>query len=137
VLRALLVTHGDLGQALLATAQGIVGVPVDGIEVLSNRDLSREALAQQVDGRLAAWGGAEGVVLTDLFGGSCTQAVLGGGPARPGVGVVCGVNLPMLVDFLVNRGKYGAAEMAARLTDKGRAGVRLVARPADAPGAGE
>jgi mannose PTS system EIIA component len=136
VLRALLVTHGDLGRALLATAQGIVGVPAADIEVLSNLELSREALARLVEERLAAWGGAEGVVLTDLFGGSCTQAVLSGAPARPGIGVVCGVNLPMLVDFLVNRGKYGAAEMAVRLTDKGRAGVRLLSRPADAPEGG-
>jgi PTS system mannose-specific IIA component len=125
MLRALLVTHGELGQAMLATAQGIV-------EVLSNRDLSREALARLVEERLAAWGGAEGVVLTDLFGGSCTQAVLGAGVARPGTGVVCGLNLPMLVDFLVNRGKYRGAEMAARLTDKGRAGVRLLSRSPDA-----
>jgi mannose/fructose-specific phosphotransferase system component IIA len=136
MLRALLVTHGELGRALLATAQGIVGVPAEDIEVLSNRELSREALARLVDERLAAWGGAEGVVLTDLFGGSCTQAVLGSGPPRPGVGVVCGVNLPMLVDFLVNRGKYGGAEMAARLIDKGRAGVRLLSRCGDAPEGG-
>jgi mannose/fructose-specific phosphotransferase system component IIA len=136
MLRALLVTHGDLGPALVATACDIVGVPAEGVEVLGNRDLSREALARAVDERLAAWGGAEGVVLTDLFGGSCTQAVLSGGASRPGIGLVCGVNLPMLVDFLVNRGKYGAAEMAARLTDKGRAGVRLLSRPADAPEGG-
>jgi mannose/fructose-specific phosphotransferase system component IIA len=136
MLRALLVTHGDLGPALVATAADIVGVPAAGVEVLSNRDLSREALARAVEERLAAWGGAEGVVLTDLFGGSCTQAALGGGEARPGIGVVCGVNLPMLVDFLVNRGRYGAAEMAARLTDKGRAGVRLLSRSPEPPEGG-
>jgi mannose/fructose-specific phosphotransferase system component IIA len=73
------------------------------------------------------------VVLTDLFGGSCSQAVLAGLAERRGVAVVCGANLPMIVDFLVNRGRYGAAEMGARLTDKGRAGVRLLAVPPAPP----
>jgi mannose/fructose-specific phosphotransferase system component IIA len=45
------------------------------------------------------------------------------------VAVVSGVSLPMVVDFLANRGRYGPAEMAARLTDKGRSGVRLVLLP--------
>jgi mannose/fructose-specific phosphotransferase system component IIA len=43
--------------------------------------------------------------------------------------VITGINLPMLVDFLVNRGTYSAAEMAARLIEKGRAGVRLLELP--------
>ncbi len=128
MLRALLVTHGDLGRALLATAQGIAGAASE-VEVLSNEGQSLESLTRLVEARLAGWGAEEGVVLTDLFGGSTSQAVLLHAGGHRGVAVVCGVNLPMLVDFLVNRGRYGAAEMAARLTDKGRAGVRLLALP--------
>jgi hypothetical protein len=40
----------------------------------------------------------------------------------------------MLVDFLVNRGSFSAADMAARLIEKGRAGVRLLENPGAAKG---
>ncbi len=134
MLRALLVTHGDLGRELLTTAQGIVGA-ADGGEVLSNRAESRDSLAQRVAEQVAAWGGAEGVVMADLFGGSCAQAVVSALPGHAEVAVVCGVNLAMLVDFLVNRGRYRAAEMGARLVDKGRAGVRQLTAPQREAGA--
>jgi mannose/fructose-specific phosphotransferase system component IIA len=135
VLRFLLVTHGDLGRALLATAQGIAGAAAPAeVEVVSNAGQSLDALTAQVAACLTAWGGAEGVVLTDLFGGSTTQAAVAGARGLAGVAVVSGVSLPMVVDFLANRARYGPAEMAARLTDKGRAGVRLVLLP---PGTAE
>jgi mannose/fructose-specific phosphotransferase system component IIA len=130
MLRALLITHGDLGAALLTTAAGIVG-PAPGVEAISNRDQSREGLARLIEAKIAGWNGEEGLVLTDIHGGSCAQAAMSGALAGRGAPVITGVNLPMLVDFLVNRGSYTAAEMAARLIDKGRAGVRLL----DSPGA--
>ena len=49
------------------------------------------------------------LVLTDIHGGSCAQAALSGAVAGHGAPVITGVNLPMLVDFLVNRGSYSAA----------------------------
>jgi len=128
MLRGLLVTHGDLGASLLATACGIVGA-APGVEALSNHGQSREGLTKLVDEALTAWGEEPGIVLTDIHGGSCAQAALSGAIGRRGTPVVTGVNLPMLVDFLVNRGAYSAPDMAARLVEKGRAGVRL----ADAP----
>jgi mannose PTS system EIIA component len=133
MLRALLITHGDLGASLLQTACGIVG-PAPGVEAISNRDQSREGLARLIEARLAAWNGEEGVVLTDIHGGSCAQAALTGALAGRGAPVITGVNLPMLVDFLVNRGSLTAAEMAARLIEKGRAGVRLLETKGTAKG---
>lgn len=133
MLRALLITHGDLGESLLQTATGIVG-PAPGVEAISNRDQSREGLTRVIEARLAAWNGEEGLVLTDIHGGSCAQAAMSGALVGRGAPVITGVNLPMLVDFLVNRGSYTAAEMAARLIEKGRAGVRLLEKPGAAKG---
>ena len=130
MLRGLLITHGDLGASLLETAIGIVG-PAPGVEAISNRGQSREGLTRLIEARLAAWNGEEGVVLTDIHGGSCAQAAMSGALAGRGAPVITGVNLPMLVDFLVNRGTYAGVEMAARLVEKGKAGVRLL----DSPGA--
>jgi mannose/fructose-specific phosphotransferase system component IIA len=118
-----MVTHGDLGRSLRATAETIVG-PVSELEVISNLGLSRESLCEAVEECLGRWGDDEGVVLTDIPGGSCTQAALLRARSHPAVCVVTGLNLPMLVDFLVNRGKYNAHDMAARLELKGKAAVR-------------
>ena len=128
MLRALLITHGELGAALLETAMGIVG-PAPGVEAISNRGQSREGLTRLIEAKLAGWNGEEGVVLTDIHGGSCAQAALSGAFAGRRTPVITGVNLPMLVDFLVNRGAYSAADMAQRLIEKGKAGVRLLEDP--------
>jgi mannose/fructose-specific phosphotransferase system component IIA len=136
MLRALLITHGDLGAALLQTASGIVG-PTPGVEAISNKDQSREGLTRLIESKIAAWNGEQGLVLTDIHGGSCAQAATSGALLGRGAPpVITGVNLPMLVDFLVNRGTYTAAEMAARLIEKGRAGVRLLESPGAAKGEG-
>ena len=73
MLRALIVTHGTLGQALLETAQSVVGAAED-IDVISNQGLSRDALCDAVEKALKPWGDEPGIVLTDILGGSCTQA---------------------------------------------------------------
>src|SRR5437867_6338305 len=101
---ALIVTHGPLGEALVRAAASIVG-PVEGVDTLSNEGLSREAMDERVRARLAAWGAGGGLVFVDLLGGSCAQAaMLGAQASAPGpVPVVCGINLPMLLDYLQNR----------------------------------
>lgn len=131
MLRGLLVTHGELGRVLAATAERIVGTS-GGIEVLSNEGHSRDTLARAVEERLASWGAEEGLVLTDVPGGSCTVAALSRLPGFPRVRAVSGVNLPMLVDFLAHRERFGAAEMAGRLETRGRAAVRVFGPPPDA-----
>jgi PTS system mannose-specific IIA component len=139
VLHGLIVTHGDLGRSLRTTAETMTGLGSD-IEVLSNETHSRESLCEAVEGHLRLWGDEEGIVLTDIPGGSCTHAALLRAARHPNVGVVTGVNLPMLVDFLFNRGKYGVAELAERLEFKGKAAVQNlqpVVHPADTSPPGE
>jgi PTS system mannose-specific IIA component len=123
VLHGLIVTHGDLGRSLRATAETMTGLGSD-VDVLSNEKHSRDSLCEAVEERLRLWGDEEGIVLTDIPGGSCTHAALLRAATHANVGVVTGVNLPMLVDFLFNRGKYGVAELADRLEFKGKAAVQ-------------
>ncbi len=133
MLRGLIVTHGELGRVLVATAERIVGT-AGGLEILSNEGHSRESLTRAVEERLERWGGEPGLLLTDVPGGSCTQAALSRLPRFPQVFAVSGVNLPMLVDFLAQRERFGAAEMASRLETRGRAAVRVFAPPAASGG---
>jgi mannose/fructose-specific phosphotransferase system component IIA len=95
-LRGVVVCHGGLAKALVDAAESISGVTGVLLPV-SNSGCDRDALearvAEAVDGRPA-------VVFVDLASGSCLFAVLKRLRARPGVKVVTGVNLAMLVDFV-------------------------------------
>lgn len=125
---ALLVTHADLGAALLRAAQQVYG-PVTDVEVLSNSELSKADLENAIREHVAGWTHG-GLVLTDFPGGSCQQCGLLAARGNAEVLVVTGVNLPALLDYLHNREQYPVAELAERLTTRARNSVRIQhARP--------
>ena len=126
---ALLVTHADLGAALVRAAEQIYG-PVDEVGVLSNAGCSRAELERAIEERVSGW--AEGgLVLTDFPGGSCQQCGLLAARTHAQVVVITGINLPALLDYLHNRERYSAVELAERIMARGRDSVRVQhARPA-------
>jgi mannose/fructose-specific phosphotransferase system component IIA len=66
------------------------------------------------------------VLFVDLLGGSCGQVCALLQRERPGVLLASGVNLPMLLEFLVHRGRVGPAELKQRLEARGTAAIRCV-----------
>jgi PTS system mannose-specific IIA component len=120
---ALLVTHADLGAALLRAAVQVYG-PVEDVEVLSNSELSRADLENAIRDRVSGWKDG-GLVLTDFPGGSCQQCGLLAAQDHEGILVITGVNLPALLDYLHNREQYPVAELAERLTTRARNSVRI------------
>ena len=120
---ALLVTHADLGAALLRAAQQIYG-PVMDVDFLSNSELSRADLESAIRERVSGWTHG-GLVLTDFPGGSCQQCGLLAARGNAEILVVTGVNLPGLLDYLHNREHYPVAELAERLVTRARDSVRM------------
>jgi len=123
-LPALLVTHGHVGDALLEAAERIVG-KLEDVSVLSNDGLSRDSLAAAVRERVKTFGPEGGLLFVDVAGGSCAQAaLLVAARESPGpTPVLCGVNLPMLLDFSHHRTTLDARALADRLREKGQAAV--------------
>jgi mannose/fructose-specific phosphotransferase system component IIA len=123
VLAGIIVTHGDLARALRAAAASIAG-DIARVEVVSNDGLTAEALLAEVRAALDRVGGEAGtVVFADLSGGSCAtacQLALAGEHVR----LVTGVNLPMLVDFVLRRGDLELDAMVARLLQRGRSSIQ-------------
>lgn len=119
---ALLVMHADLAEALLHAASAVYG-PIEGIEVLSNSGLSREALEARIVEQVAHWRHG-GLVLTDFWGGSCHTCGLKATRGRGEILLLTGVNLPVLLDYLHNRDRFTASELAERLQTKGRESIR-------------
>ena len=120
---ALLVMHADLAAALLRAAETVYG-PVEGVDVLSNEGLSRDALEHAIDDRVAAWP-AGGLVLTDFPGGSCHQCGVSATRGRREVALVTGLNLPILLDYLHNREQFEPGPLAERLQKKGQDSIRV------------
>lgn len=116
--RALLVTHGQLGCELIRTVQAILG-PQDGVACLSNAADSLDTLSVRLRSETA--GGTPLVIFVDLMGGSCGHACRGLSSAA--TRVVSGVNLPMLLDFFVNRERVPFEELLERIQSRGRDGI--------------
>jgi PTS system mannose-specific IIA component len=125
---ALLVTHADLGAALLRAAEQVYG-PVGDVDFLSNSELSRADLERVIRERVSGWTHG-GLVLTDFPGGSCQQCGLLAARGNAEILVVTGINLPGLLDYLHNREQYPVTELAERLMTRARDSVRVQhARP--------
>jgi len=115
----IVIAHGTLAEGLVDAVQQISGIGPGVLIPLSNRGLSPDAIADAVE-RAAA--GRPAVVFTDMLGGSCTYAARRFALARPDVAIVGGVNLPMLLDFVLHR-ELPPAELLERLLTRGRPSV--------------
>ena len=131
MIRALVITHGRIGEELVRVAGLILG-PHEGLEAMSNSQRSAEDIVAAV----RAWLGPEeggtpapAVILVDDYGGSCATASQLACEGRPDTAVISGVNLAMILGFLTWRDSGDFPDLANRLVAKGReAIVRLGAR---------
>ena len=123
VVPALLVMHADLASALLRAAEKVYGA-IQGVRVLSNEGLSREALEEVIEREVEGWTSG-GLMLTDFWGGSCHTCGMAATRRHGEVIIVTGVNLPVLLDYLHNRDRFEPAELADRLQKKGQDSIRV------------
>ena len=114
----LVVTHGRLGNELVAAAEMIVGeiphiLPVS-IEWHDDVDRSQE----EIEEAISTLDRGEGVIiLTDMFGGTpsnLTLTLLKKGEVE----IVTGVNLPMIIKLANQTGKEDVSELARRVLEQ-------------------
>jgi len=126
VVRGILFAHGEMAKGMVDATRRITGVGEDALAPLSNDGLGREELLEAIE-NLA--GGAPVIVFTDLLAGSCAAAATISCMERTDRAVICGVNLPMLLDFVFHRDMPLPA-LVERILDKGREGMRALRAPA-------
>lgn len=119
--RALVAGHGDIAAGLVSAVEQITGlgaalVPVQVLGLCGDdiTTLLHDALVET---------GAR-VIFTDLQAGSCTMSARRVQRTLAGVVLVAGVNLPMLLDFVMssNPSDIEAAKLAA---ERGRSAVSV------------
>lgn len=118
-IRGLVVAHSSLAEGLVSAVRQIAGVGEEVLRPLSNEGRGPEGLLEALQRELGA---APAILFTDMPSGSCAFAARKITLSRPDTGVVCGVNLPILLDFVFHR-DLPLPELVGRLTEKGRAGI--------------
>ena len=121
-----IVTHCQLGDALIGAAEFIIGNRPESIESVSI-DLSENAekLRGKIDRGIKKVMGQEGVIiLTDMFGG--TPSNLSYSFLEEGhIEVLSGVNLPILIQAVNRRKKMELDQLAANLEAFGKKSISL------------
>ena len=120
-----IVTHGHLGSEFLAAAEMIVGplphVTQASIDWHDDVDVARHELETAI-ARVAKGRGV--LLLTDMFGGApmdIASMFLG----DPGIEVVTGVNLPMILKLAQQDAAESLTAIAERIRDSGMDGIHL------------
>lgn len=118
-IRAVLLGHGGMPQGMVDAVLHITGCEPDTIVPISNRGMSPDGLTAEVERVL---GEGPGIIFTDLQSGSC--GFVARRMAGPGtqIVVISGINLPVLIDFAMNRTRP-LEELVPRLLAKGRAAM--------------
>ena len=116
--RGVVVAHGNLAQCLVETTRSISGV--DGaLSAISNEGRSPASLIASLE---EAIGDGQVILFVDLASGSCAHTARLVSRGKPGVSVISGANLPMLLDFVFHR-DLEVADLADRLVRKAQDGI--------------
>ena len=120
------VTHGNLGEALIEAAELIISERPENIASVSI-DIAQDVdkLRGKVADAIKEVDKKDGVlILTDMFGG--TPSNLSYSFLEEGhIEVLSGVNLPILIEATQSREKLGLTELAARIVAQGKKSISL------------
>ena len=121
----LVVTHGQLGQELVAAAETIVGetLPIVAVSIGWNDDVAKsqrkiEVAVQKVDT------GRGVIILTDMFGGTPSNLAL---PLlkKGELEIVTGVNLPMIIKVANQAPNDSLSELVTRVKEQGQKHISI------------
>jgi PTS system mannose-specific IIA component len=121
-----IVTHEQLGEALIGAAEFIIGSRPEALESVSiDLNENAEKLRAKIATGIKKVEGKEGVIiLTDMFGG--TPSNLSYSFLEEGhIEVLSGVNLPILIQAATDRKKMKLDKLAAKLEAFGKKSISL------------
>lgn len=121
----LVVGHGRFAAEMVDCLLSVVG-ELDGVEGIACReDAGRDEIRRAILAALDRVDQGSGVIIfTDMFGDTASNICVDVAQARPGVEVLAGVNMPMLLKLTTERGeRRSVAELADFLREYGRAHI--------------
>jgi PTS system mannose-specific IIA component len=123
-----LVTHGRLADEFVAAMQHVVG-PQQQIAAISiDADDDIEQRRRDIVAAVDAMDSGDGVIiLTDMFGGTPSNLAIST-LERPGLEVIAGVNLPMLIKLAGVRVDGNLQHAVAEAQDAGKKYINVASR---------
>lgn len=118
--RGIVVGHGGMAQGLVDAVRRIAGDASDALIAVSNDGKGPEQLKAALE---SVAGEGPALVFVDLESGSCGLAAAYACRAKAERAVVCGVNLPMLLDFVFHR-DLPLDDLVERTVERGRTAIR-------------
>ncbi len=120
-----LITHGNLAQAMMETTQKFADAGKD-MYVFSNQKDDLSAIAHEVVCLCDSCPQSTLFVFTDLVGGSCWQTAFRIKKERQQVKIIGGINLPMLISFIINRDHLDAEQLLRKILEDGQKAIRVI-----------
>lgn len=119
IVRGIIIGHGDFAHSIVNTAEKIVGEQ-HAVEVISNVGCTGADLQEKIKATLNSNKEEETIVFVDLPGGSCTISCFNLLKDDPNINIICGLNLPMLIEFFMLREKFSAQKLMPILIKKAK-----------------
>ena len=118
-----IVSHADLGDALIRAVEMIAGQAEGLYSVSLFPGDSPEGLGEKLEAALQEIEGQETLVLIDLFGGT-PYNVAACQVLKENVECVTGANLPMLLELIMSRDGASLPELAKEIAQVGQESVK-------------
>jgi PTS system mannose-specific IIA component len=130
MLKIIIVSHGNLGQEMLKSAEMIMGeqdnIETISLEVGQSFEAFIETVRKTVDELVES--GTETLMLVDLYGGTPANTVAATTRGKP-IYALTGANLPILLEALARRSADPAEDLIETLRDLGRESIRILNQP--------
>ena len=121
MVKLILITHGNLGSALLETASVICCCAKQSITVYS---VSGKVNLEELETKIKeACSKEETLIMVDSFGGTSSNIALKCAAENKRISIVCGVNLNMVLAALNNRKKMNLAELTTKVISDGKKAI--------------
>ena len=121
MVKLILITHGNLGEALLDTASVICSCARQNITAFS---VSGKVNLYELETKIKSSVGQDGaLILVDSFGGTSANVSLKCSAENSKISVVCGVNLNMVLAALNNQSKMDLAELVTNVIADGKKAI--------------
>jgi mannose/fructose-specific phosphotransferase system component IIA len=117
MVKIILVTHGDMAKAMIETASKICSFCTKSVDLFTvSGKVNLELIAQDIKKKIDPAGT---LILVDVFGGTSCNLAASLTHGMPGVHVICGVNLNMLLAAIHNRENLSSDELAKKVMEDG------------------
>ncbi|RKY89048.1 hypothetical protein DRQ09_02015 [candidate division KSB1 bacterium] len=122
-MKCIILSHGGLSLSLLNTAEKITGKQED-IICLSNNNLSNKELDNLLRKNINSIDNKEDILIfVGLKGGSCWNTAIRQMKLNKNIHIISGVNLPMLITFIIKKNKLPLNELIKKIVDSGKSGI--------------